>query len=131
LQDVSGKAVEGERDKQRAGLVSEIERLDAALRRQQIAYESGATTLEEYALRMTELRRERQAKEDLLFSISRKLPSTEDFAERVEAVYRKVQEKLTGIHELPLESKMQLLRAAFESVYLDREYVISGFTFRL
>ncbi|MGE5541728.1 MAG: recombinase family protein [Bacillota bacterium] len=111
-------------------LLEDVERIEAAVRRQQAAYEGGVVTLEEYSVRMMELRRERQLAADLIARLGHP-PSSGGIEARVDSLDRKIQGILAGLEALLLGERMELLRAAFESVYIDGEYNVPALQLRL
>lgn len=125
------QTVFSEYKEQRERLQSQMASIDKSIKRQQLAFENEAITIEEYKNRMAELRRDRQAVSDELSRVNRRLALADNLSDRVETVFERVCRKLDSIHDMPLDQKMELLRAVFEAVYIDSDYNIVDIRFRL
>lgn len=125
--DRDGEALAAEREELRRRL----ERLETALKKQELAYEEDAITLEEYRERAAEIREEKHRLLERLNSLNERLARVDSAVERLNAIWSRISEKLERIHELPGEEKAAFVSAAFEAIYLRRDYSIADVVFRL
>ncbi|MCR4419777.1 MAG: recombinase family protein [Clostridia bacterium] len=111
-------------------LAGELERLDGALRKQQLAYEQGAITLDEYGRRAAELREERHRLELAKRAVEGRLARSGGTEKDVEALCGRIRHQLDNLHRLSPSVQKELLGAAFEALYLRKDYTIGEVVFR-
>jgi len=118
-------------EEKRRDVQEKIQRVEQAIKKQHLAFEQDAITLGEYKERMLELRRETQLLKQKLGYLEEKLRRSDGALDRINLVYEKIVEKLDNIHNLPYEEKIELVTAAFESIYLDKSYNITDVGFKM
>jgi hypothetical protein len=107
-----------------------IEDIEKAKKRQQMAFENEAIELEEYRLRMAELRDENQRILDKYNKISEKRNKTENLIAKFEKTHISVREVLQNIEKLPIGMKAELINNTFEKVYIQSDYNIDQIVYR-
>jgi len=118
-------------ERERTDVREKMQNIKKAIKKQQLAFENDVITLDEYKERMIELRREMQLLELTLARLDEELQRSDVALERINRVYEKVIEKLEDIHNLPYEEKIELVTAAFDSIYLDKDYNITDVIFKI
>lgn len=111
-------------------LRQQISRIDAAMKRQQMAWEAEAITLEEYRKRMSELREEKRALAERLMALESNARRSENVLLRLSKLRERVLSKINHISDWPFEEKVTVLTAVFDSVYLTEDYRIARIVLR-
>lgn len=107
------------------------EKIDSAIRKQQLAYEEDVINLEEFRQRMEELRKEKDYVTRTLNQLNNKLSKTDLVKNRIEKLYQQMESKLKTLHDLPSEETINLISSTFSAIYLSREYTITDVDFNI
>ncbi|QGG46365.1 recombinase family protein [Heliorestis convoluta] len=121
--DIFTDGLEKERRK-REELQVRINKNEKAIKRQQEAYEAEVIELEEYRIRVTELRKE---KDDLLLTLdtlNRKLAEVDSAHETILKLAELMVAYVSTLDDLSQERKHELLRLMVQEVYLYPDYKI-------
>jgi len=113
----------------RAELRYELDHLEKAIKKQQLAFENEVITMDEYMERMGELRKDKQNCLNRLSELNRNLSKENNLTTRLDELLSKVQGKLNTIHALSLKEKIELISPVFESIHINRDYSIAEVTF--
>lgn len=124
---------DGRLEKARAEREKEGSMLDAvqiAIRRQQEAYENGVIEIDEYKLRMAELREKRLFHQSKLQTLNAKLEN----ADSMEEQFRNIRDRVIGyiekLNDLPYDIKEEIIRKVFKRIYIKDDYtIIPEYTF--
>lgn len=117
--------------KERDTLMDKVSQIDRALKKQQLAFENDALTLNEYKFRMAELRAEKSEALAKINKLGSKLLRHDSVMDRLKNVLNHVTNKIDRIHDLPKEEVAEYIDTVFESLYLDEEGNFVNVEFRL
>lgn len=121
-----------EKGKKERTLVSEkIEGIVAATKKQQMAFEVGAITLDEYKCRMNELREQKQIYTKGLETITNKLNKVGKPEDKFYIIKEKVKELLDNINNLHYDIKEEIVKKVIKRIYINEDYSMTfEFTFK-
>lgn len=125
--DQDGEALAAERE----GIRRKLDQLEKALKKQQLAYEEDAITLEEYRQRAAEIREEKHRLLERLDALNERLARADAAVDKLNGLCSRIAQKLERIHELPHAEKTAFVSAAFEAIYLRKDYTVADVIFRL
>lgn len=105
-------------------LKDRLENINSAIKKQQLAFEAEAITLEEYGNRMGELRSQRAEMNSRLHQLEQKLLREGDTEERYIEIREKVKSLIQNIDALDYEFKEELVRKIIKKVTIYDDYRI-------
>lgn len=124
--DRDGETLLAEREEVRRRL----EHLEGALKKQQLAYEEDAITLEEYRQRAAELREEKHRLLEKLEGLNDRLARVGTAVDKLNALCAGISQKLDAVHDMSLSEKIAYVSAAFEAIYLRSDYTVADVVFK-
>lgn len=110
--------------KEHEKLLAQLDRVNNAIRKQQEAYENDAISIEEYKLRMSELRDQKNADTEKLEVLNRKLNKVDSIEERFKAIKDKVITIIENIGKLEYSLKEALIKKIIKRIYIRADYTL-------
>ena len=99
-------------------LLCRLEQVERAVSKQQAAYETEALTMEEYKVRMAELRKKKKEIDVKISALDAKLLRRESGMGWLDGLAERITGKFESIHELPREEVTEYINVVFKSLYL-------------
>lgn len=115
----------------RTNIAEEIEQINKAIKKQQIAYEADVINLKEYKERLSELRSEKQHYSEILMELDNELTSIDSVVERFNRMFNYIKEKIDCFESMPLKEQAFFIESVFEKIYLTADYKIEKVEFRV
>jgi DNA invertase Pin-like site-specific DNA recombinase len=117
--------------RERDDLTNKAAHIERAMKKQQMAFENDAITLDEYKLRVAELRAEKNEAMAKINKLDSKLLRRDSVMDRLKNVLNRVADKIGQIHELQKEEVVEYIDAVFESIYIGEDGNIADVDFRM
>jgi len=114
----------------REELLIRMDKVQEAMKKQQLAYEQDVIILDEYKERMLELREEKKVLQRRIDELNMKLERVDSAECRINELYSLINKYIEDIGNLPLEEKFNLV-GHFEEIYIDENGEITDFNFKL
>lgn len=116
-----------EKDKKDREIVKDkLDNTNFAVKKQQLAFEADAITLEEYRIRLNELRDQKSKLEKKLFLLDQKLKKVDNLEDRYFEIKEKVKGLIHNINNLNYELKDEIVRKIIKKIVIGDDY---GLTF--
>lgn len=116
--------------KERETVKDKLESTNSAVKKQQVAFEADAITLEEYKLRLYELRAQKSKLEKRLLELDQKLQKIDNLEDRYFQIKEKVKGFIHNINNLNYELKEEIIRKIIRKIIISDDYSLSfEFTF--
>lgn len=129
-QYIYDKKLEKEK-KERKLLSDKIEGIATATKKQQMAFEAGVITLDEYKCRMYELREQKQVYYKRLEAITNKLDKIGMSEDKSYIIKEKVKRLLDNISTLNYDIKEEIVKKVIKKIYINEDYSLTyEFTFK-
>lgn len=116
---------------ERYDLISKLDQLERAIKKQQIAFENDVITIDEYRIRIEELRNEKKSMLEKLNKIDSRLKKHDSIIDKLTHMLDKVSDKIMHVHELPEAEVAEYIDAVFEKLYLAQDGSIVDVEFKL
>lgn len=112
-----------EKDKKdRETVKDKLDNTNFAVKKQQLAFEADAITLEEYRIRLNELRDQKSKLEKKLFSLDQKLKKVNNLEDRYFEIKEKVKGLIHNINNLNYELKDEIVRKIIKKIIIGNDY---------
>lgn len=116
--------------KERETVKDKLESTNSAVKKQQVAFEADAITLEEYKVRLYELRAQNSKLEKRLLELDQKLQKVDNLEDRYFQIKEKVKGFIHNINNLNYELKEEIIRKIIRKIIISDDYSLSyEFTF--
>lgn len=120
LYDVRLEKARVEREKEE----SKLDAVQIAIKRQQEAYENEVINLDEYKLRMAELREKRLFHQRKLQTLNVRLENVDSVEKQFNSIRDKVMGYIEKLNDLPYDIKEELVRKVFKKIYIKDNYTL-------
>lgn len=116
--------------KERETVKDKLESINSAVKKQQLAFEADVITLEEYRVRLNELRAQKSKLDKRLLLLEQKLQKADNPEDRYFEIKDKVKGFIHNINSLNYELKEEIIRKIIRKVTIGDDYNLSfEFTF--
>jgi site-specific DNA recombinase len=115
---------------ERQEIVRQIERIDKAMKKQQMAFEVDVINLQEYKERMSELRAEKQQLSNTLMELDGELTKVDTVVDKFNMMFNYLSQKIDSFEEMPSEEQVFLIENIFDAIYLTIDYKITDVVFK-